>query len=158
MSRVIATAAGQEPLIAGKPEPPLHAEAVARTGASRPLVVGDRLDTDIEGAVRVGADSMLVLTGVARPLDAVLAPPHQRPFYLAPDLSGLLVPHPPVLPADGGYRCGAWHARWQPSAPVVLSGDGDPMDGLRALCAAAWSADAPAARAVAPALAQLGYR
>jgi glycerol 3-phosphatase-2 len=157
MSRVIATAAGQEPLVAGKPEPPLHAEAVARTGASRPLVVGDRLDTDIEGAVRVGADSMLVLTGVTRPLDAVLAPPHQRPSYLAPDLSGLLVSHPPVVRADGGYRCGAWHARWQAAGRLVLGGGGDPIDGLRALCAAAWSADGPAAVAVAPALAQLGY-
>jgi glycerol-1-phosphatase len=158
MSRVIATATGQEPLVAGKPEPPLHAEAVARTGASRPLVVGDRLDTDIEGAVRVGADSMLVLTGVTRPLDAVLAPPHQRPSYLAPDLSGLLVSHPPVVRADGGYRCGAWHARWQAAGRLVLSGGGDPIDGLRALCAAAWSADGPAAEAVAPALTQLGYR
>ncbi len=79
LARVIATATGQEPLVAGKPEPPLHAESVARTGARHPLVVGDRLDTDIEGAVRVGADSMLVLTGVTRPADAVLAPPHQRP-------------------------------------------------------------------------------
>jgi HAD superfamily hydrolase (TIGR01450 family) len=157
MSRVIATAAGQEPLVAGKPEPPLHAEAVARTGASRPLVVGDRLDTDIEGAVRVGADSMLVLTGVTRPLDAVLAPPHQRPSYLAPDLSGLLVSHPPVVRAAGGYRCGAWDARWQAAGRLVLGGGGDPIDGLRALCAAAWSADGPAAAAVAPALAQLGY-
>jgi HAD superfamily hydrolase (TIGR01450 family) len=158
MSRVIATAAGQEPLIAGKPEPPLHAEAVARTGASRPLVVGDRLDTDIEGAVRVGADSMLVLTGVARPLDAVLAPPPQRPSYLAPDLSGLLVSHPPVVRAEGGYRCGGWHARWRAAGRLVLSGGGDPIDGLRALCAATWSADGPAAEAVAPALARLGYR
>jgi HAD superfamily hydrolase (TIGR01450 family) len=61
MVQVIATATGTEPVVAGKPEPPLHAETVARTGAKRPLVVGDRLDTDIEGAVRVGADSMLVL-------------------------------------------------------------------------------------------------
>lgn len=158
MARVIATATGQEPLVAGKPEPPLHAEAVARTGAGRPLLVGDRLDTDIEGAVRVGADSMLVLTGVTRPLDAALAPPHQRPSYLAQDLSGLLVPHPPVVRAGGGYRCGAWDAHWRPPARLVLAGDGDPMDGLRALCAAAWSADALAAEAVAPALAQLGYR
>ena len=90
--------------MAGKPEPPLHAETVARTGAKRPLVVGDRLDTDIEGAVRVGADSMLVLTGVTRPADAVLAPPHQRPTYLAHDLSGLLEPHPPVIAADGEFR------------------------------------------------------
>jgi hypothetical protein len=100
-----------------------------------------------------------VLTGVTRPLDAVLAPPHQRPSYLAPDLSGLLVSHPPVVRADGGYRCGGWHARWQAAGHLGLSGGGDPIDGLRALCAAAWSADdGPAAEAVAPALARLGYR
>ena len=81
--QVIVTATGTQPVVAGKPEPPLHAESVERVGAKRPLVVGDRLDTDIEGAVRVGADSMLVFTGVTQPADAVLAPPHQRPTYLA---------------------------------------------------------------------------
>jgi glycerol-1-phosphatase len=157
LSRVIATATGQEPLVAGKPEPPLHAESVARTGARRPLVVGDRLDTDIEGAVRVGADSLLVLTGVTGPLEAVLAPPHQRPSYLARDLSGLLTPHPAVTEADGEFRCGGWHARWQDAGRIVLGGDGDPMDGLRALCATAWSAAQVTAGAVAPALRQLGW-
>jgi hypothetical protein len=154
---VIATATGQEPLVAGKPEPPLHAESVARTGARRPLVVGDRLDTDIEGAVRVGADSLLVLTGVTRALDAVLAPPHQRPSYLARDLSGLLTPHPPVTRADGGFRCGGWHVRWQAPGRLALDGDGDPIDALRALCAAAWSADGTGAEAVAGLLQRLGW-
>src|SRR5215472_1873183 len=64
--QVIVTATGRSPVVAGKPEPPLHAEAVARSGAHHPLVVGDRLDTDIESAVRSGADSLLVLTGVTR--------------------------------------------------------------------------------------------
>jgi hypothetical protein len=154
---VIATATGQEPLVAGKPEPPLHAEAVARTGARRPLVVGDRLDTDIEGAVRVGADSMLVLTGVTHPLDAVLAPPHQRPTYLARDLSGLLVSHPPVTTDGGGFACGGWHAQWQAPDRLTLGGGGDAMDGLRALCAAAWSTDAATAEAVTPALKHLDW-
>jgi hypothetical protein len=153
---VIATATGQEPLVAGKPEPPLHAESVERTGARRPLVVGDRLDTDIEGAVRVGADSMLVLTGVTHPADAVLAPPHQRPTYLAPDLSGLLTPHPPVTRDGTGFTCGGWHATWQPPR-LVLGGGGDPMDGLRALCAASWTADGVTAAAVTPALTRLGW-
>ena len=157
LARVIATATGREPLVAGKPEPPLHAESVARTGARRPLVVGDRLDTDIEGAVRVGADSMLVLTGVTRPLDAVLAPAHQRPSYLAQDLSGLLTPHPAVTRADGDFRCGAWHARWQAPGRLALDGDGDPMDGLRALCAAAWSAGGLGPEAVAGPLERLGW-
>src|ERR1700730_2526017 len=71
--RVIATATGVEPLVAGKPEPPLHHESVLRTGAKRPLVVGDRLDTDIESAQRVGADSMLLPTGATRPAKHELA-------------------------------------------------------------------------------------
>jgi hypothetical protein len=140
LSQVIVTATGQQPVIAGKPEPPLHAESVARTGARRPLIVGDRLDTDIEGAVRVGADSLLVLTGVSRPLDAVLAPPHQRPTYLAAGLTGLLEPHPPVSTTGDGFRCGGWTARLA-DGRLELNGSGQMLDGLRALCAAAWSAE-----------------
>lgn len=154
--RVIATATGQEPLVAGKPEPPLHAEAMARSGARRPLVVGDRLDTDIEGAVRVGSDSLLVLTGVSRPLDAVLAPARQRPSYLAESLAGLLAAQPPVTRDSGGFRCGGWLARTAPGQ-VTLAGAGERIDGLRALCAAAWSGPGPAASAVTAALGQLGY-
>ena len=154
--RVIATATGHEPLVAGKPEPPLHAEAVARSGAHRPLVVGDRLDTDIEGAVRVGCDSLLVLTGVSRPLDVVLAPARQRPSYLAESLAGLLAPQPPVTRADSGFRCGGWLARPGPGQ-VELAGAGEPIDGLRALCAAAWSAAGRDVSTVSTALGQLGY-
>src|SRR4029077_8526957 len=72
--QVVATATGGQPAGAGKPQPPLHRESVLRTGARHPLVVGDRLDTDIEGAHRVGADSMLVLTGVTGPARAGAAP------------------------------------------------------------------------------------
>ncbi|HEY6278894.1 MAG TPA: HAD-IIA family hydrolase [Streptosporangiaceae bacterium] len=153
---VIATATGREPLVAGKPEPPLHAEAVARSGARRPLVVGDRLDTDIEGAVRAGSDSLLVLTGVSRPLDAVLAPPQRRPSYLAEDLTGLLTPHPPVVGGGGGFRCRGWLAR-PARGQFVVEGAGERIDGLRALCAAAWSGSGPSAGAVTAALSQLGY-
>ncbi|MHB1596910.1 MAG: HAD-IIA family hydrolase, partial [Streptosporangiaceae bacterium] len=102
--QVVIAATGVRPVVAGKPEPPLHAEAVQRTGARRPLVVGDRLDTDIEGAVRGGADCLLVLTGVTTPLDAVLAPAGRRPTYLAADLAGLTEPD---LPAIGPRGTGA---------------------------------------------------
>jgi glycerol-1-phosphatase len=205
--QVIVTATGQKPVVAGKPEPPLHSEAVARTGARRPLVVGDRLDTDIEGAVRVGADSMLVLTGVTRPADAVLAPRHRRPTYLAHDLAGLLEPHPAVAAAEGSFRCGGWTARLVPDANMPdsrpgpggrpgagrmpgsagrsdadgradaagrrdsqtqpdsdgqpgrleITGTGTPIDGLRALCAAAWSAGPVTADSVRCAVAALTF-
>jgi glycerol 3-phosphatase-2 len=138
--QVIATATGVQPLVAGKPEPPLHRESVLRTGAKHPLVVGDRLDTDIEGAHRVGADSLLVLTGVTGPAEAVLAPPSQRPTYLAEDLAGLLEPHPEVSSADGAFSCGGWTAT-RTEDQLELSGDGERIDGLRALCAAAWATE-----------------
>jgi hypothetical protein len=153
---VIVHSTGQQPVVAGKPEPPLHAEAVARTGARHPLVVGDRLDTDIEGAVRAGAPSLLVFTGVTRPEDAVLAAVDQRPTYLAADLAGLLAPHPPIAAEQGIFRCGGWAARRpEDDSPLVLEGSGDAMDGLRALCAAAWSAGHVTPELIRPALAAL---
>jgi len=152
--QVIATATGVQPIVAGKPEPPLHRESVLRTGAKHPLVVGDRLDTDIEGAHRVGADSMLVLTGVTGPAEAVLAPPSQRPTYLAEDLAGLLEPHPDVTSQDGTHRCGGWTARLD-GDHLELTGGGERIDGLRALCAAAWAKGTVNADSVRPAIQRL---
>jgi len=152
--RVIATATGVQPVVAGKPEPPLHHESVLRTGAKRPLAVGDRLDTDIEGAQRVGADSLLVLTGVTGPAEAILAPPRQRPTYLAEDLAGLLEPHPEVTGQDGEYRCGGWTVHLDGDR-LELDGAGERIDGLRALCAAAWSGDGITAESARPAVQRL---
>jgi glycerol-1-phosphatase len=163
---VIITATGVQPVVAGKPQTPLHAEAVARTGAQRPLVVGDRLETDIEGAVRGGADSLLVLTGVSTAKDAVLARAGQRPTYLAADLGGLVEPQPVIGPrasggegagASGEFRCGGWQAALPGgTGPIELTGDGTWIDGLRALCAAAWSRRDVTEDMVAPALKTLG--
>jgi len=155
--QVVATATGIQPLVAGKPEPPLHRESVLRTGARHPLVVGDRLDTDIEGAHRVGADSMLVLTGVTGPAEVVLAPPSQRPTYLAEDLAGLLGPHPAVTELHGAFGCGGWTAR--PGGDrLELTGDGERIDGLRALCAAAWADAGVSSGAVWSAIERLSSR
>ena len=49
MVSVLRTANGREPQVAGKPGRQLVQEAVRRSGTTAPLVVGDRLDTDIEG-------------------------------------------------------------------------------------------------------------
>lgn len=88
----VAAATNTWPTVAGKPEPALHRETMIRTKARRPLVVGDRLDTDIEGANRAGVDSLLVLTGVTRLSDVRDAPKEHQPTYLAEDLRGLLEP------------------------------------------------------------------
>ncbi len=144
LAQVLIHATGRQPVVAGKPEPPLHAESVQRVGAKRPLVVGDRLDTDIEGAFRGGADSLLVLTGVTRPAELLLAPPEHRPSYVAADLAGLNESHPEIVRDGGGFSCGGWTAATgSGEAWLGLSGTGDWIDGLRALCAAAWAAGPP---------------
>ncbi len=138
--QVIEHATGTVPVVAGKPEPPLHHESVIRTGARHPLIIGDRLDTDIEAGYNTGTDSLLVLTGVDNPRTVTLAPSHQRPTYIAADLHALLAPYPAVDSDDSGVRCGGWTAVARGEGPLTLSGDGDPVDGLRALAAAAWAA------------------
>lgn len=63
----VATAAGKQPdVVIGKPETTLIEMIFEETGARREetLLVGDRLDTDVVCAKRVGVDSALVLTGV----------------------------------------------------------------------------------------------
>jgi glycerol 3-phosphatase-2 len=79
---------GATPTIVGKPAQPLFQAAVERTSARRPLMVGDRLDTDIGGARAMGFDSLLVMTGASNASDLLEAA--ALPTYVAPDLSGLL--------------------------------------------------------------------
>ncbi|MEE1769254.1 HAD hydrolase-like protein [Streptomyces sp. JV185] len=135
---VVRIATGAEPQVAGKPLPPMHRETVLRTGAERPLVVGDRLDTDIEGACNGGVDSLLVLTGVTDAAQLLAAVPKHRPTYVDADLRGLLTGQPEVAERGEGFVCGGWTASAR-GDELVLEGDGDVLDGLRALCGAAWS-------------------
>lgn len=135
---VVRIATGAEPQVAGKPLPPMHRETILRTGAERPLVVGDRLDTDIEGAFNGEVDSLLVLTGVTDGAQLLAAPPEHRPTYVDADLRSMLTGQPEVTPADGGFGCGGWTASARGNE-LVLDGEGKAMDGLRALCAAAWT-------------------
>ncbi|MFD7492775.1 HAD hydrolase-like protein [Streptomyces sp. NPDC059832] len=135
---VVRIATGAEPQVAGKPLPPMHRETVLRTGAERPLVVGDRLDTDIEGAFNGGVDSLLVLTGVTDAAQLVAAVPKHRPTYVDADLRGLLTGQPEVAESGDGFVCGGWAASVR-GGELALEGDGGVLDGLRALCGAAWS-------------------
>lgn len=88
----VANAVGRAPdVVAGKPAPPLYLLCAERLAveASAMLAVGDRLDTDIEGAVAAGIDSLLVLTGVDDLIACLEAPAHRRPTWVAPDLGAL---------------------------------------------------------------------
>lgn len=133
-------ATGRAPVVVGKPEPTLHRESVARVGASHPLVIGDRLDTDVLGAVRAGADSLLVLTGVVDRAELLAAPRGSRPTYVGQDLRALLEPQPPAVVDGGVARCAGATATYD-AGRIVVDGSGpwSTVTALRASCALAWS-------------------
>lgn len=103
----ISAATGRQPDVAGKPSPVLFQIARERTGARCPLVVGDRLDTDIAAAVACGVDSLLVLSGVAQYPD-LLRPDGPQPTYVGRDVSAVLDLPRPVRRASPGPQPVAW--------------------------------------------------
>lgn len=131
--------AGVRAEVAGKPQRPLLDETVRRVGGQRPLMVGDRLDTDIEGAHHAGFDSLLVLTGVTDLAVLVAARPVERPTYVSPDLAGLFTPHPGPEHSARGWTCGGWTASVA-AGRLEVTGAGEPDDWWRAVAPAAWQA------------------
>jgi len=134
----VVTATGVTPPAAGKPEPGMFLLAAKRAGAKRPLVIGDRLDTDLKGARAAGIPGLLVLTGVSDVREALLAPPQHRPSYIGADLHTLAEAQPAPR-QDGNW----WHvgdARAHVVEGQLLVDGGSAMDRVRAACCAAWAA------------------
>lgn len=92
MVTALRMATGVEPDVAGKPQAPVLALAAQEAGCANPLVVGDRLETDIAGAHAAGMDALLVLSGVATPARLLDAALEERPRYVAPDVTCLTGP------------------------------------------------------------------
>jgi hypothetical protein len=147
MVAALRTATDTEPQVAGKPEPRLLEDALARGKFHTPLVVGDRLDTDIAGANAAGLPSLHVLCGVSTAQDTVRASVGQRPNYIAEDLRALYAradtlrigPHP------------AWYVDVGPTAVTVQStgrDPGGPLSVVRATASAVWNAQLDGARVV----------
>lgn len=136
----VVAATGVQPDSSGKPSPQMYRIGIERTGASRPLVVGDRLDTDLAGARAGGYPGLHVLTGVSRGRDDVLADAHLRPSYLGTDLRALLDPHPVPVKTGGWWVCRAAAARVLEGKLELSGAPIDDLDLLRAACAAAWAA------------------
>lgn len=131
------TATEVEPVVAGKPARHLVDAAVDRLGARHPLVIGDRLDTDIAAAADL-MDSLLVLTGVTDAADLLAAPAGQRPTFVGDDLTALAQDAEALrIGARSGWRCTIT------DGALVLHGDsaepGTPQDALRALCHHWWA-------------------
>lgn len=126
----VQTATGRSPdAVAGKPHRPLFDAARRRSGGGQPLMVGDRLDTDIAGAEAAGIPALLVLTGVATAADLLAAGAGSRPTYLGRDLGALTTTHPAIDPDGTVHR--------EPGAAD------DGLDRLRSLAARAWNGVLP---------------
>jgi glycerol 3-phosphatase-2 len=135
---VLRTALDREPdVVVGKPEPGLFTAAASLSGAKRAIVVGDRLDTDIEGAVRAGMDSLLVLTGVNGPADLLNAPAERRPTHVSADLAGLFVADDAARVPVAVDALGGWSLQRDGEA-VRLGGAGSAVDALRLLTGVVW--------------------
>ncbi|WP_134325253.1 HAD-IIA family hydrolase [Cumulibacter soli] len=126
-------------VVAGKPARTMHRASVARTGAQRPLVIGDRLDTDIAGAAASDCASLYVMTGISRPAEVVAAPTLHRPTYVASDLRGLLQPGRSISAAQASGRSGRWIADQAGIRCDGPAGADDAADLLALICALAWS-------------------
>jgi len=98
-------------------------------------MIGDRLDTDVEGGRAAGLTTLLVLTGVSDAAELLAAPPERRPDYIGADLAALTRSAAELAP---GSRPG-WRVTPDGSGSVSVAGSGDPLDALRALCAAHWA-------------------
>jgi glycerol 3-phosphatase-2 len=133
-------ATGLSPLVAGKPESALFDEAVRRTGARRPLVVGDRLDTDIAGANAVRLPSLLVLTGVTDARTLLTAERASRPDYVGAELNTLRADPALARPiAQRPWRAEAVDGELLLRADTAASDQPDPVGALRTLCEAHWA-------------------
>lgn len=153
----VTAATGREPLVAGKPEAPLFHTAAKRLAAERPLVVGDRLDTDILGGNNAGFATVAVLTGVDTRESVLAARTRERPTFLINALTDLYRPYPTVKhDGDGRFRCGAAVAQVL-EATVRISGDPADLDSWRAACAAWWAANPKTETALVPGLEWLNH-
>lgn len=133
-------AVGRLPVFAGKPERAIFDFAREKFAADNPLVIGDRLDTDIAGANRAGMRSALVLTGIDGPKQAIAAGEEQQPTYILSDLRELTKDYPETVVVDKGdtavVSVGDSSVTMTGHVVRIKRRGKDPMNLLRAGCAA----------------------
>ncbi|GAA1752909.1 HAD-IIA family hydrolase [Kocuria aegyptia] len=142
------------PVVAGKPEAPIFRTAAERAGSTRPVVLGDRLDTDIRGGNAAGFATIAVLTGVDTVHTILAACPEERPDHIIGTLQELFEPYSDIeLSCSAGKHtahCGAADAETD-GTRLRIRGARDDLDAWRAACAAWWAAHPDADAPVVPA-------
>ncbi|MBC2681485.1 HAD-IIA family hydrolase [Corynebacterium anserum] len=129
MVAAVVSATGVEPVSAGKPGPEMFRVAAKRLGSTKPLVVGDRLDTDIAGGIAAGMDTLCTVTGVSGHRE--LLSTKFRPTYIAGNMRDHL----------GGWQ--AHYGDYSGQSATIYVSSGETSADVQLMAAEAVAAAAP---------------
>jgi HAD superfamily hydrolase (TIGR01450 family) len=137
------TAVGILPEFAGKPFRPIFDSALSELGFQKPLVIGDRLDTDIKGAVAAGLESAAVLTGIVGNKELLGAKSDERPNYILTDLSELFRDYPKPKRTKSSVSFGQSEVEIIGDRLMISAGNPSAVDTIRAATDLVWSSGRP---------------
>ena len=137
------TAVGILPEFAGKPFRPIFDAALQQMQVHRPLMIGDRLDTDIKGAIAAGIESATVMTGVIGNKELIGAKTDERPNYILDSMSDLFESYPDARETKRGIRVGQSEVELLGDRVMLTSGHPEVIDSLRAATSLIWSSGRP---------------
>lgn len=137
------TTVGILPDFAGKPFRPIFDAAKSQLGVSKPLMIGDRLDTDIKGAIAAGIPSATVFTGIATNKELLGAKSDERPNYILDDLSDLFADYQEPKATKRGSKCGSSEVELLGDRVVLVDGHPAAIQTIRAATHLIWSSGRP---------------
>ncbi|MFM1994005.1 MAG: hypothetical protein RL537_694 [Actinomycetota bacterium] len=137
------TAVGLLPEFAGKPFRPIFDAAIRQLGVSNPLVIGDRLDTDIKGANGAGLASACVMTGIAGKKELLGAKSDERPSFIIQDLGSLFEDYPEAKLDNFSCRVGNSEVALVGDKLLLAAGNSAAIDTIRAATNLVWSSGRP---------------
>lgn len=137
------TAVGILPEFAGKPFRPIFDAALKQLGITNPLVIGDRLDTDIKGAIGAGLSSACVMTGIAGKKELLGARSDERPTYIISDLRALFEYYPSAQLGKDTCLVGSSEVAIVGDKLLLTAGNPAELDTIRAATNLVWSSGRP---------------
>ena len=137
------TAVGILPEFAGKPFRPIFDAALQQMQVQRPLMIGDRLDTDIKGAITAGIQSATVMTGVVGNKELLGAKTDERPNFVLTDMNDLFADYPEAKPTKHGVRVGKSEVELLGDRVLLTAGHPASIDTLRAATHLIWTSGRP---------------
>lgn len=134
----VRNAVGRDPDgVGGKPDRAMMKRTIAAVPGDRPLLVGDRYDTDIAAGIGAGIPTMLVLSGVTQTTDVWRA--SLRADYLCESVQGLVLTYPECNISGEDHLCGEARATFMAADTTVRASGGTRLERLRAADSLKWS-------------------